>query len=115
MILIVVIAKDMCCKPRIVYAIDLRCGFAENESDLRSENVRPEQEHRGQGSGSTGDLVYSPEVARIESPREGLILIVVIAKDMCCKPRIVYAIDLRCSFAENENNLRSENVRPLIS
>ena len=64
---------------------------------------------------STGDLVYSPEVARIESPREGLILIVVIAKDMCCKPRIVYAIDLRCGFAENESDLRSENVRPLIS
>ena len=93
----------------------VRRRFGGSTGSLSSASPVSEQEHRGQGSGSTGDLVYSPEVARIESPREGLILIVVIAKDMCCKPRIVYAIDLRCGFAEKESDLRSENVRPLIS
>ena len=53
----------------ILMLFQVRRRFGGSTGSLSSASPVSEQDPRPQGS--TGDLVYSPEIARMESPREG--------------------------------------------
>ncbi len=56
-------------KPNFLLLFQVRRRFGGSTGSLSSASPVSEQDPRPQGS--TGDLVYSPEIARMESPREG--------------------------------------------